>query len=62
MKDYKEVGSSKEVNENSKRSDKEVIWQEKMKPTRIEGRKQCAVGSKKYSLKQILKKAGTEKI
>ena len=33
-----------------------------MKPTRIEGRKQCAVGSKKYSLKQILKKAGTEKI
>jgi len=39
-KTIKKLGSSKEINGNSKRSYKETIWQKEIKFTRIEERRQ----------------------
>ena len=41
---------------------KPAVWQEKTKPTRTKGRRQCVVESQKYPVKLTLKEAGPEKI
>ena len=56
------LGGGYEVNKNSKKSYKKAIWQEEMKLTRIEDRRQCVVGSNKYPFKSTLKEAWPEKI
>jgi len=56
------LGSSKNINGKDKRSHKETVQQEKMKPSRVEKRKQHVVGSQKYPFETIFKEAEPEKI
>jgi len=58
----KELRSSKEVNGNGKKSHEEAVQQEKEKPIRIKGRRQCVARSQEYPFKLTLKKTGSEKI
>jgi len=53
---------SSRINENSKRNYKKAISQEEKKSTRIKGKIQCVVRSKKYPFEQTLKKARSKKI
>ena len=47
--------NNKKVNTNGKRSYKEKIWQEKVKSTEIEERRQYMAGSQEYLFKSTLK-------
>ena len=58
----KELEQSKNIDRYSKRSHKEIVWQEKKEPTRIEDWRQHVVGSQKYPFKVILKEAGPKEI
>ena len=57
-----ELGSSEDINGNSKRSYKEVIWQEKTKLLGVEIRGQYVVGSQKNLIEATFKEVGPKKI
>jgi len=58
----KKLGRSYKVNENSIRSYKETIRQEKKESSRVESWRQCVARKQKHPLKQTLKKARPKKI
>ena len=58
----KKLGRSKESDENSKKSHKETVWQEKIKSTRIENRRKCVAGSQEYLFKLTLKEVRPKNI
>ena len=58
----RKLGSSKEVDKDSKRSHEEVVWQEKEESTRTEDWEQHMARGQEYSIESTLKEAGPEKI
>ena len=56
------LGSSKDIDGNSKKSHKKAIWQEKMKFTKTKTRRQHIVWSQKYLIGRTFKEARLEKI
>ena len=57
-----ELGSSKDINRKDKESYEETLWQEKIKLSRVETRRQHVVGSQKHPVKMIFKEAKWKKI
>ena len=51
----KKLENSKLIYEKDNKSNKKVVWQEKMKPLEVEVREQYVTGSKKYLVKITLK-------
>ena len=57
-----ELGSSKDINGNGKRSHEEAIWQEKTKLLGVEIRGQYVVRSQKHLIETTFKEVGSKKI
>ena len=58
----KKLENSKDINGKDKRRHEEVVWQEKMKLSRVEARGQYVTRGQKYPIKTTFKKARLEKI
>jgi len=54
--------NSEDVNRKDKKSYKKAVWQEKIKYSGVETRRQCVVGSQKHSDRITFKEAKPEKI
>ena len=58
----KKLENSKDINGKGKRRHEEVVWQEKMKSSRVEVREQHVARDQKYPIKTTFKEARLEKI
>ena len=58
LRTIRKLGSSKEVDRDSKKSHEETVWQEKKELTKIKDWWQCMAWGQKYPFKLILKEAG----
>ena len=57
-----ELEAGHKINGRGTKKYEEIIWQEKKKPSRIEGWRQCVVRKQEYLFKSTLKETGPEKV